>query len=89
MKLQYYASADVNGAKNLVSRAYWVSSSNLHSIGKTLVRQVRKFLKACLMSGAGASGVRPGAYSLRTPILEFWVIVPNPMHGINIHLRDI
>ncbi|WP_340695953.1 transposase [Hydrogenobacter thermophilus] len=41
----YKASADVNGAKNLISRAYRVSSPNLHSIGKALVRQVDRFLK--------------------------------------------
>ncbi len=33
------------------------------------------------MSGADALGVRPGACSLRTPVLEFWVIIPNPMRG--------
>ena len=41
----YKASADVNGAKNLVSRAYWVSSSRLHSTGKALAKQIEEFIK--------------------------------------------
>ncbi len=76
----YKANADVNGAKNLVSRAYWVSSSNLHSIGKALVRQVEEFLKN--LSGERYKCLRSKALGLlsENPYFRgFSGIVLNPM----------
>ncbi|MFN4132067.1 MAG: RNA-guided endonuclease InsQ/TnpB family protein, partial [Caldimicrobium sp.] len=77
----YKVSADVNGAKNLVSRAYWVSSSSLRSTGKALVRQVEEFLKN--LSGKRYKCLRSKARGLLSEnpyFKEFSGIVLNPMH---------
>uniref|UniRef100_UPI0030F7124E RNA-guided endonuclease InsQ/TnpB family protein n=1 Tax=Hydrogenobacter thermophilus TaxID=940 RepID=UPI0030F7124E len=77
----YKANADVNGAKNLVSRAYRVSSSRLHSIDKALAKQIEEFIKnlfseryKCLRSKA------LGLLSENPYFRGFSGTVLNPMH---------
>ena len=76
MKLLNYASVDVNGAKNLVSRAYWVSGPNLHSTGKALVRQVEEFLKN--LSGEQCECLRSKARGLLAQNSYFGVLGDSP-----------